>query len=742
MRPAEQGHGEGEGLVTGTLVAEAIPSALLDLHGALHKTTIYPMGHPVVRGAVERARDRLAEALASRSPLRVGVARDHFLLDRVPMTDGPATLGVLAQLLHDLDVAVLELHAGISSAEIESFLRRIGEARRSGKGGTALASALDEDKIENVRIFPIDYHGLSFVAGPVASSEKEAGKQDIWECLVLRLADLTDSSSSDPRDLAEEINRQMADDEGVGTGLLRREVQSVGQKMHGMDAPERAALRTRLASFVTALTPGLRQDLLRIDPREADGSAPLLAEITPDLPDSVLAEILHEISKQGERVHEQLVDFLNKLSHVSPEQASGQASLESALQRWGAAAETITDDPQALHSALRAILTRGSKSDCIPREYRAVLDDLTHRQLSPVATTLLTRYRDPQEPKEVLAQSVEIAVRLLTDEESDEHVKDILGFVEAAIDPLLGAGRFHPVLEAVVAARAVGGREGGREDARQAAADFIGQFSEAKRIDLIVEQVRRSEGLPVSVEPLLALGGTHALDRILDGLGTDAGPTATNALQHVAVGMSRDTLTQVLESRAKEGWDRLRPMFPLFRLMAPEDARGFLESLRTHPDPRVRREALSLLCQVDSLPGAPEAHLRRALGDSVPSLVATAVRSLAALGTREALDALGEYLEGSMSGVTPDPIHVRRVVSAMLGWGSDGLDRLCRSLMVLRAGFQPSKARVGWMITKLLEVYEQDPRVARARLRWWLSPAGVVSLFLPGGGIDPAEEDP
>src|SRR5262245_56961974 len=81
-----------------------LPSAFQELYRALHKTSIYPVGHPAIRGVVERAREQLNRALEGRSSLMIGVTGTQLLVDRTPL-EGPTTLQALAEFLHALDVA-------------------------------------------------------------------------------------------------------------------------------------------------------------------------------------------------------------------------------------------------------------------------------------------------------------------------------------------------------------------------------------------------------------------------------------------------------------------------------------------------------------------------------------------------------------------------------------------------------------------------------------------------------------
>jgi len=716
---------------------DGLPGAFQELHRALHKASIYPPGHPAIREAIGRARDELNRALEGHSSLMIAVTRTHLLVGRSPI-EGPQTLQALAEFLHDLDVAGLEIRPGLTTDELERFLLLLREARRQGKSGAALAVALAEEKLENLRIFPLDYWGLSF--GSPDERERDLSAEDVWHGLVVSLTDLAPSKDGiEPEILAGTANDEFVTHEGVGGGLLRKQIQAIGRRMQAMEDWQRDALRTRLGRFVGALNPSLRLDLLRVDLKEAEGSLNVVAELADSLPDATLLEILRDINRSGKGAHNQFLNLVNKMARIPTGESSAGLDMDSVLHEWGVLGALHGESAKPFRSALKEVLMRRTDVACTSEPYQELLDDLTHREILPVTRSLVTRYRDPSDPIDVRAQTVELAVHLLQDGPGTEHAAGLLAHVGAATDGLLDAGRFQPIRNAAVIARSIGASEEESEEARRAAQGFLRDFTLEPRVDRILDRLATTESVPSAVESLLALGGAVALDRIIDRLDQTLPGHVASVLRNVAANMGRETLAQVFESRKADGWTRLRPAFPLLRLLPVRDALFLLDGLAVHPGSRVRREVLSYRCDLDPGAGAAARHLRAALGDADPRVVALAVQRLAAFGTPEAVEILGAFLEGSIHGGSPTLAHVRRVVNGMLRVEEIGLERACKVLGSLRTSLQPARVRLGAIIRQMLESHQQDPRVASCLARWRRSPAGLLSLALTPSPVQPTE---
>jgi len=723
--------GPGEGPAR---AMDPLAGALQEFFRALHKTAMYPPGHPSIRGAIARAAEQIRMGLEGRASVRLGIARDHLVIDRTPVSEGPAVLASLAHFLHGLDVGILELRAGVEAEELGRFLFLLREGRRSGWRGAALAGAVKDAQLAHFVIVPLDYDGLSF-SQHVDAQRSSAESQGVWDGLVMNLAELAKSGTgTEPESLAQEANLRFVNDEGVGGGLLRREIQSLGVEMREMDSGPREALRNRLGRFVQALNPALRQDLLRLDPQDADGSLTMVAELSDALPDTTLLDILRDLNRTGQRAHDQFLGFLNKMARL-PGDGAAMPDLVSALNRWGSSG-IIEENSQSFRTALKAVLTRRQVIDCNPEAYQNHLDGLTRREISPTGKMLCARYRDPADRDDVRAQVVELAVHLLADGEGLEHVPGIIAHVGVAADRLIETGWIVPVRDAAQVIRNIQASGGQSPEVQRAASGFLTDFHSNARIDRILDLAERAGNTHGTAEALLALGGARALDRVLVRLPASAETGLTALLTTVAASLGRAPLTELIEHRWGAGFAGLEPVFRLLRVLPQKDTMALLDELAAHPEARVRREVLAQRCELDAK--NVERHLRQALCDPDAGFVNLVVARLASRTTKESLETLGHYVEGLVTPTLPQPALIRRGAEGLVERGDVGLHRLSGSLNVLSVGLKPSRAVAGAVVCAVLEPHAANPLVQRALAGWRRSPARLVARLF-GGKIEQAE---
>ena len=169
------------------------------------------------------------------------------------------------------------------------------------------------------------------------------------------------------------------------------------------------------------------------------------------------------------------------------------------------------------------------KPGSISRE--ELLDDLSRRQLTGERLAVLDLYSDPRDPECVRRHSAEIAVRLLQDPGGGEQRPGLFGFLSGAADALVDMGGFEILRDAAIVARETQTSNGQREDVMRAARGFLDEFAEPGRIDRTVQRVcAAKDGSPEAAIELLELGGSAALDRVIEVLAAHHRASATRML--------------------------------------------------------------------------------------------------------------------------------------------------------------------------------------------------------------------
>jgi hypothetical protein len=718
--------GNAATVATSVSAGEPLLDALQHLYRAYQKSSIYPPGHPAVPESLELAVRGMEEALATRETVRIAAGRDRLTVDGERLDEPTGALRSLATLLHDLDVAAVKFRPGIDRRELESFVLTLGEARRDGAKGKTLVERLAESRLQHLGITPVDYGALSFKDG---AREESVAEADLWDSLGAMLtgpaADAT--TPADPRQLAEEVDRDIQ--EGTGVDVVRERVRRLGREINESEPSRRASGRAWMTKFVSALNPRLRRDLLRIDPRLPEESLALMNELADLLPEGDLFGALQQIDRAGSRLPSQMLTLMNKLMRLSDTRPAVKSGLEKTLDRWGVSREVLRQERPNLKLALQEVFHRRADTEFNPQPYQELLDDLAVSGLGGRSIPCERLYRDPRKSDDVRLHSAEVAVRLLVRKGGEQHRAAVLAHVAALIDPLLAHQRIDDVRDAVVCARAHSLGKRTHDATRRAAKALLDSFNDERRISLVLDYVRSRGELTDAARDLLQLGGVSALGLIFDALGEKLPRRAEKQLQRVAAEKKAEDLCKVLRWRSERGREALLPMFPVIRGLSPELATSMLAELLEHDDTEVRSRALLMLLVMDE-PDSLERHLRRGLTDDDPEYVSLVVRSLGDLGTEGSLELLGAYIEGSLPSTEPIPGCAALAARCLVQKKEAGVVRLCKCLDALSRTLRPGRLRLALRLRDMLGDHLEVPAVRECLKRWRLSRAGLAGRLL------------
>ena len=137
-----------------------------------------------------------------------------------------------------------------------------------------------------------------------------------------------------------------------------------------------------------------------------------------------------------------------------------------------------------------------------------------------------------------------------------------------------------------------------------------------------------------------------------------------------------------------------------------------LRTLLENDQIAVRRQALKTIWEMDPRPELVGQYLHRALADDDHPVEVAAIGRLAAWDSPQALELLGDYVEGKLSPRLPQLYHCRQAVEAMIHKQEAGTTRLCLALRAMSKS--PRKARWARMIAELLQPHADNPDVRKA----------------------------
>gem|GEM_PF-1660925 len=671
------------------------------LFRAFQNMSMYAPGHPMVWEAVEQAAQSFGDALAGRKKLVITVTQDHLICDFEKISESSNELRDLALLLHDLDIAAVELHPGLTVDQLEMFLQTLAQARKQKLGGEKLLEAFAAYSIDKIRLYSIDYRTLNFAAGTDEGRDNKLSSEDIWAQMARLLTDTAAIPTYGAlQHLANEIASQIYRYEGVGVQVLREQMHQVVQSMHSRPAEQHDMIRTRMATFVAGLNDNLRQDLLRITSRQQDNTLSLLTELAAELPVEDLTAALSGVALKGHRSPEEMLRLVKKLIDICRRQPRDASKLHDILQRWGIYPEMLKADTQDLRGALFELFQHRSQTDFNPEDYKPQLDACSEAKPALAFLNSAARYEDPFNRDKVRSHAARIAAQLLGKQDEDQYHSSLFAYVDTATDLLLELGNIKTVRQAAAAAQRHRLLKTNSDDTRLAAQGYLDNLKKPRRIDAIINS---------------AYGKGQLAPEALDLLGKVGGPA----------------LCVVLDFRARQGWPALEPIFPIIRRLKNRETVTFLEKLLDHAQFKVRREALNTLWEIDDRPESVERYLRLALHDADCRIGFAAIQRLAQWDTMQSLELLQAYIEGKLSRRLPPLYHCRRAAEVLTDRGEAGIKRLCRVLRFLSTS--PLKARRARLIADILQPQADAVEVGKALKSWRFSPARLACIFLMMG---------
>jgi len=559
---------------------------LIELSIALHKHAMYPEGHALLAPAAAGVTRRAEQFLEQRPTLSLGVARQQLVIEGVATDPKHPLLAELAGRLHRHHLGAITFHRGIRSSEVADVLRTLAsEADRTGQP-LGLGPPERLRAWEHIRLHSLTYERLELLEEKDAPPEQRAddgsrarGTQgaQLWLGLA-RAALVAESIGEDPAApptepalIARAIDdhpRNAAYDQVIVGYLLQ-----IADELKGAGGAEAVALRRRTSKLVGALQPATLRRLIEMG-GDAAQRTKFAIDATHGLAVDAVLEIVRAMADASHKtVSDPLVRMLSKLA-AHAEQGTGAARPQA---------------DEALREQVHDLLTGWTLEDPNPDPYARALQRMA--SAAPATATKMGEANHNADPVRLLQTGLEVGVlgpgawRAVGRLVEGDAIAALVDVLEHAPSPPAGAD-LAPVWERITAP----------------------------------ETVRR---LAVRDPPDF---GT--LDRLLPRLPL---PSFESLLDALAASESRTTRRGLLERLARAPREmgsavvtRLggqQPWYVVRNLLVVLDAlpalpEGFSSApFATHPDARVRREALKLSLKV---PAERERALIGALRDPDP----------------------------------------------------------------------------------------------------------------------------
>jgi hypothetical protein len=356
---------------------------LIEFSIALHRSAMYPAGHPALKQAATQVVQHVATLLYDHPQLSIGVARRQLVIEGVATDPRNPVLRALAERLHRHHIGVVVFERGVVAEEILGALTVLAEEPERQGLPLGLREPERLKVWERVRLLPMTYEQLELLEGGGEEDEEEDGEgggrkvarlSQLWIGLA-RAALASDETgvepeSTDPVFVAHAMNRhpQAQAYDQVIVGYLIQIAEQLRTERSGAAA---AALRRRMSRLVGSLSEPTLNRLV-----EMGGDLGQREKFLLDATEGLAVDAVVEIVRAGATTSKQTISssmlrLLSKLSSVA-ENGTGAVRGEADL---------------ALREQVRELIRDWSLKDPNPEMYTVALESMSKRTRGVTAVT-------------------------------------------------------------------------------------------------------------------------------------------------------------------------------------------------------------------------------------------------------------------------------------------------------------------------------------------------------------------
>lgn len=349
-----------------TLSAE-LTEFLIEFSIALHRTLMYPEGHPSQEKSAAGVVQRLAVLLADRPTVSIGVARRQLVIEGVATDSRHPVLRSLAEKFHKQHIGAVVFERGVSAAELADMMSTVALQAERGERPLGLDNPERLRSWKGVRLFPLTYDQLEMVGEADEQDEDEKDREaatraaQLWIGLA-RAALATESAAEPPSTdalvVAQAINEHpqaVAYDQVVVGYLLQ-----LAQELKEEGGAGAAAVRRRMSRLIGSLEPETLKRLVEMG-GDIGQRRQFVLDATEGLAVDAVIDVMRAAAESsGQNVSSSLMRMLSKLSMFAeqgstPMQVQADTALREQVRDLIKDWELSDPNPDAYTHALQSI---------------------------------------------------------------------------------------------------------------------------------------------------------------------------------------------------------------------------------------------------------------------------------------------------------------------------------------------------------------------------------------------------
>jgi len=676
----------------------------------------YPSGHPALVSALDLVHRRLADLRGPAGEVSLGVATDGLIYGDTKIDSTAAQK--LAQALYSRGVAVLRFASETQPADLETFLRILA----SGVPGTekhAIWEDLTAAGVININLQPVSYAGVRLSAH---LEERPERKQELslWDEILRALLEghyfSTAGSDAPAVESAEELARMIAEsvasanqvkpafdpDATFGVRIPNAEetfhtylAETIGRHIAGASAPKRQHSLQQAIQLIRTLPDPLDGIVLRAvaGALAEDGKAAvLLRDFASELPNDEVLEALRYLSAGGKLAPH----AMTLLQSLMTAEASSRVEAPSA--------NVVAD--------LLELFGEDDVDRYNPSEHAALLASVTiHIPTIPEdAMSSMSRLGSggQEEVNRVLQhQFAQTMLDLLPDLGELRPPAVILEKLGSIFRSCLSRGDFEGAMQLLNRIQGIASTASS-DVLRQSIQDAMAQLAGGETMRALINTLEGLSGEKAT--PVLRLAealGSSARHNLILALNEEANRSRRRRLFDFVASLGPAIVPDAAPFLNDSRWYVVRNMIVLLRVVQDRTSLPEIKKLVSHPDLRVKVEAMKSMLAFDST--LPLTLLDDLLSNPDAKVAETAISLVGTYGIKEGVDPLLRLLDGYDVFGTRRMLRVR-AIRALGELGQErALDHLKRFLTISALPWLAKEER--YMAWESLSHYPKDARI-------------------------------
>ena len=634
----------------------------------------YPSGHPALVNSLGLISRRLAELRGPAGEITFGIVRDGVLYGQEKIDSSAAQK--FGNALYTRGVAMLRFDTDTDTQAIETFLRLLG-AGATSESKRPIWEELTAEGVMSIHLQPVDYSDIQ-VSDDLAADRPKTDAETLWEEILRAIMQGRELTPEGQRLLAQKVKSpselamlimQYVDaiDEGATFDPKATFGVNFTYRVDGGGAAEDVGTKVAeaLGAFIANST-GERRDT---GVRQA---VELLKSLPDTMRDAVVRSVLRALADD-----ESAAVLLNSfVSHVSRDQVldslrylSGTMQLSSHAMRlleslMSTSAMTEAGPPsESVISELATLFGDEEDIDRFnPDDHSQLLDQVSvqipqGQSGSVRPTSDLGDRLDTIAPDAVSQRLAETLLNLVRTQGPRQPPWAVLKRLETVFHSDIVESRFELALEIArgLQEQAILAPNAALQDAIHDTFERMGT-AEAIRIVIDAAHTLPENRLGV-VKQLLEILGNVATKNLLLMLAEETNRSRRRRLFDFVTSLGTVIIPQVKPFLADKRWFVVRNMIALVYSVGDKSLLPEIRRCATHPDLRVRLEAIKTLIALE--PNPPKGLLEDAIRDPDPKVAEKAITLVGNYGIKEAVDPLLQIVSGNDVWGAKRPLRLR-----------------------------------------------------------------------------------